>query len=96
MDKQFSIKNIYMTNQILNNNDNTKDKHMLKVFLLERNQDVSGISGTGIVAEGCLFETGEAVVHWFGAHSSINIYKSLDDILHVHGHNGATKVVFRD
>lgn len=69
---------------------------MLKIFFLERSQDVSGISGVGIIAEGCLFDSGEAVVHWFGAHASINIYKSIDDILFVHGHNGSTKLIFKD
>ncbi len=69
---------------------------MLKIFFLERNHDVSGVSGTGIVAEGCLFDSGEAVVHWFGEHSSINVYKSIDDVAYVHGHNGATKIVFKD
>lgn len=69
---------------------------MLKIFFLERNHDVSGVSGTGIVAEGCLFDSGEAVVYWLGEHSSINVYKSIEDVIYVHGHNGATKVVFKD
>lgn len=69
---------------------------MLRTFQLDRKLDVSGISGTGMVGEGCLFSTGEAIVHWFGTHASINIYKSLADVLAVHGHDGATKIVFDD
>ena len=57
----------------------------------------SGISGRGRVAEGCLFtDTGEAVVHWFGNHGSINVYHSIDDVLYVHGHDGKTRIVFDD
>lgn len=69
---------------------------MLKRFLLERNCDVSGVSGVGLVAEGCEFDTGEVVVHWYGAHASINIYKSMDDMIYIHGHGGSTKVIFKD
>ena len=61
-------------------------------FHFERSEDASGVSGCGKVAEGCLFtETGEAVVHWLGGHGSINAYKSLGDVLFVHGHGGRTK-----
>jgi hypothetical protein len=66
-------------------------------FHFERLEDASGVSGCGIVAEGCLFiDTGEVVVHWLGAHSSINIYHSLEDVKYVHGHEGRTQIVFDD
>jgi len=66
-------------------------------FHFERLEDVSGISGCGRVADGCLFtDTGQVVVHWLGAHACINIYNSLTDLEYVHGHNGKTKIVFDD
>lgn len=65
-------------------------------FHFERAKDVSGVSGCGKVAEGCLFDTGEAVVHWLGVHGSINVYHSIDDVIYVHGHEGGTKIVFDD
>lgn len=66
-------------------------------FHFERLKDASGVSGCGQVAVGCLFtDTGEAVVHWFGEHGSINIYHSIEDVEHVHGHGGNTKIVFDD
>ena len=69
----------------------------IRKFHFERLEDASGVSGCGIVAEGCLFlDTGEAVVHWLGEHSSINIYHSMNDILYIHGHNGKTKIIFDD
>ncbi|MDD1474708.1 hypothetical protein MEO41_25990 [Dolichospermum sp. ST_sed4] len=70
---------------------------MLKVFHLERVKDISGISGCGRVAEGCLFvDTGEVVIHWLGDHGSINIYHSLEDLVIIHGHSGSTEIVFED
>jgi hypothetical protein len=60
-------------------------------------EDVSGTSGVGKVAEGCLFtDTGEVVVHWMGEHSCINIYHSICDVEYIHGHQGKTKIVFED
>lgn len=70
---------------------------MLRRFHFERTQDISGVSGTGNVAEGCLFlDTGQVVVHWLGSHGSINIYNSMEDVEYVHGHSGCTKIVFDD
>lgn len=74
----------------------TKDNHMLRRFHLERARDISGISGCGIVAFGVMFDDGQIALHWEGIHSSLNIYKSMDDVLHIHGHEGMTKIVFDD
>lgn len=68
----------------------------MRRFHFERAKDVSGISGCGIVACGVLFDDGQVAVHWTGAHSSINIYKSMDDVIYVHGHDGCTRIVFDD
>lgn len=69
----------------------------IRRFHFDRIKDVSGVSGCGKVAEGCLFvDTGEVVVKWSGSHSSINIYKNLEDLEFVHGHHGATAVIFLD
>jgi len=69
---------------------------MSKRFHLERETDISGISGCGNIAEGVVFEDGQAVLHWRGEHSCTNIYNSLKDIEYIHGHNGCTKIVFDD
>ena len=45
---------------------------MSKLFQLKRNIDNSGISGTGIVAEGVVFPNGKVVVCWKGDAGSIN------------------------
>lgn len=69
----------------------------LRRFHFERRKDASGVSGCGRVAEGCLFtDTGEVVVHWLGSHGSINLYRSIEDVIWVHGHSGCTEIVFDD
>lgn len=69
----------------------------IRRFHLERKIDCSGVSGCGKVAVGCLFEdSGQIALHWLGAHGSINIYASMEDVMFVHGHQGATRVVFDD
>lgn len=68
----------------------------LKRFHLEREADVSGISGCGVVAFGVIFADGQIALHWEGLHSSINIYRSVDDLLFIHGHEGLTRIVFDD
>ena len=70
---------------------------MLLRFHFQRDVDVSGCSGCGKVAEGVLIEdTGEVMVRWFGEHSSINIYHSMDDVIWIHGHQNKTHIVWDD
>lgn len=65
----------------------------MRNFLLVRDEDVSGISGTGAVAEGTLFTSGKAVLSWFKKPiSSIVIYDSMDELISIHGHGGRTRV----
>lgn len=69
----------------------------IRKFHFERFEDASGVSGTGNVAEGCLFtDTGEVVLHWLGKHGSLNIYHSIEDVNFIHGHDGKTIIVFDD
>ncbi|MEU1816034.1 hypothetical protein ABZ543_12685 [Streptomyces roseifaciens] len=65
-------------------------------FHLQREHDVTGISGTGTVATGAVFTDGTAVMRWDTTTSSIGVYNSLADLQTIHGHNGATRVVLVD
>ncbi|WP_205860617.1 hypothetical protein [Phycicoccus sp. HDW14] len=65
-------------------------------FELQRDRDVSGVSGTGVVAEGVEFSDGVAVVRWLGEHRSTVVWPSIDSVRKIHGHNGATRVVYLD
>ena len=65
-------------------------------FVLRRLEDVTGTSGTGIVAEGIRFSNGQCCLHWLGQLSSVAIYHSADVLVAVHGHNGATVLEWID
>jgi hypothetical protein len=69
---------------------------MIRRFQLNRIEDESGISGTGTVAEGVKFTNGTVVVVWYGKYSSTNIYSSVEDMVHIHGHDGKTQVIWTD
>ena len=62
-------------------------------FHLVRIEDETGISGTGVVARGCVLPSGAVVMEWQTFHSSICIYKTLTDVEAIHGHNGKTLLV---
>jgi hypothetical protein len=66
----------------------------MKMFWLSRKQDVSGVSGVGIVAEGVEFHDGQCVISWFGQLHSINVYPDITTLITVHGHGGSTEVVW--
>ncbi|RKT84857.1 hypothetical protein SAMN05421805_10150 [Saccharopolyspora antimicrobica] len=65
-------------------------------FVLHRVEDVSGSSGTGLVAYGVQWFDGTAVLHWNHAIRSTAIYASITELEAIHGHEGRTRVVFTD
>lgn len=65
-------------------------------FQLHRDKDVTGFSGTGIVADGVRFPDGTAAMRWRGKHRSTVVWEDLADAMVVHGHDGATRLVWVD
>lgn len=65
-------------------------------FVLDRRKDISGISGTGVVARGVEFHDGAAVLRWCVGRKSTAIYDSMDDLVAIHGHDGSTQVRWID
>lgn len=64
-------------------------------FVLRREVDVTGVSGTGILAEGAVFSSGVAVVHWLGNRQSTVVWPGgIDDVTAIHGHGGHTRIVW--
>ena len=65
------------------------------LFVLDRHDDVTKVSGPGFVAYGCVFSDGTTVVHWCvpGKPSSTVIFDSPADMLEIHGHDGKTEMV---
>lgn len=61
-------------------------------FVLDRYEDESGISGTGIVAQGVEFGDGSAALRWMSEHRSTAVYASMADLVAIHGHGGRTTV----
>jgi hypothetical protein len=69
----------------------------MRRFYLARNEDPSGISGTGIVAEGIEWRGGTADLHWVTEHETfVHWPGGVAAILAVHGHGGSTIVRFLD
>lgn len=69
----------------------------MRRFELHRAADTSGVSGLGVVAEGVEFGDGRCEMRWLspkphgrGSHDSVQ------DILDIHGHDGATRLVWLD
>ena len=69
-----------------------EDKNM-KVFYLNRVEDESGISGTGRVAQGFIFDNGKVAVTWLSEHPSVTVYDNIGEVHAIHGHGGKTEVI---
>jgi prepilin-type processing-associated H-X9-DG protein len=68
-----------------------------RVFLLIRHTDISGVSGTGVVAEGTEWTDGSVSLRWRSEHASTTFYEAgMGAVVAIHGHGGASEVVFLD
>lgn len=65
-------------------------------FRLVRDIDVTGVSGTGHVADGVLWPDGTASVRWLGPHPSIVFWDKAESLERIHGHGGATRIEWAD
>ena len=63
-----------------------------RLFHLVRAEDESGVSGTGVVAEGIEFTDGTCALRWLTPTASTALYASTEDVTTIHGHEGRTKV----
>ncbi|MFD1656955.1 hypothetical protein ACFSL4_01570 [Streptomyces caeni] len=66
-----------------------------RLFVLQRDRDVTGVSGPGPVADGVQWPDGTVVLRR-RERPSTSVWDSLDLMLSVHGHDGATRVVWLD
>jgi hypothetical protein len=58
-----------------------------------RHEDVHGNSGCGVVAEGCIFDSGMCVMTWISEVSTVTTFKSILDVKKLHSHDGKTEIV---
>lgn len=68
----------------------------MRRFFLYRKEDVSGVSGTGIVADGVEFPDGSVTLKWRGETSSTVSWRNMQDVEKVHGHDRRTEVIYVD
>ena len=66
----------------------------MRVFQLVREEDESGVSGTGVVAQGVEFDNGMVAFSWISPHIKIDIALNIKTVGKVHGHEGKTRVVW--
>jgi len=65
-------------------------------FVLNRTEDFTGTSGTGIVAEGICFSNGKVALHWLSCYGAVNVYDSMEVTQTLHGHGGLTTIEWVD
>lgn len=84
----------------------------MRRFELHRDVDVSGVSGTGVVADGACYDlawaftfpdsettvlpAGWCVIRWRGQYRSTVLWSSVEDAMAVHGHHGSARLVWLD
>ena len=72
-------------------------KSAMKLFRLERDEDVTGASGTGHVADGVQWPDGTVTVKWRGEYASeVSWPKGIVAVERIHGHDGRTRVVWQE
>lgn len=76
--------------------NHTSSISQMRRFVLIRVEDLTGVSGTGEVAEGTVFSSGLAVIRWLREPYAMGVYQTLDDVISVHGHEGRTQLQFID
>lgn len=60
-----------------------------RAFVLQRDRDISDVSGTGIIADGVVFPDGHAAIHWRGKWPLTTPHPDgLESILAIHDHGG--------
>lgn len=83
-----------MTDQI--NLKVRKTDQLPRRFILQRMEDETGISGTGLVAFGVEFPDGITVTRWNSDVAQTCIWASMVEVEAVHGHGGKTEISWID
>ena len=55
-----------------------------QAFQMVREKDDTGVSGTGVVAEGCVFGNGKCAVCWTSATPCVQVWDSFEAFKAVH------------
>lgn len=66
-------------------------------FVVQRDIDETGVSGTGQVVEGVQFEDGYVAFRWcVKPVRSSGHFSSIEEMMDIHGHDGKTRAVWVD
>jgi hypothetical protein len=68
----------------------------IRRFHFVRSEDLSGVSGTGIVGEGCELSNGKIIFSWLSNLGSVAVYDNIKTFLTVHGHEGRGSIRWID
>lgn len=70
----------------------------MRTFYLYRAEDVSGVSGTGKVAEGVQFSDGTVALRWLSNDPTSVVFhdNGIESVEAIHGHNGKTQIIWED
>jgi hypothetical protein len=67
----------------------------MRSFELHRDEDETGLSGTGVVAEGIRFSDGTVAMRWLtDPIRSTVLHDKIENVDIIHGHNGKTRIVW--
>ncbi len=72
----------------------TAKQSSMRCFVLKRNEDETGTSGEGVVAEGVEFSNGRVAMHWLSQMDVVGMYDNVTVVEKLHGHDGKTVLVF--
>lgn len=63
-------------------------------FVLRRTRDTTGVSGTGVVADGAMFPDGRTVTRWRDTRGvqQTCVWDNIGQVKEIHGHNGDTTI----
>ena len=68
----------------------------LRRFHFVRTEDLSGVSGTGVVGEGVELSNGKVVHSWISNMGTVSIYDNMKTFVLVHGHDGKGTIQWLD
>lgn len=66
----------------------------VRTFSLQRDRDVSGVSGTGHVADGIEWSDGTVVLRWLTSTPTTTMHENIRSVEKVHLHDGATRILW--
>lgn len=68
----------------------------MRRFVLVRQTDVSGVSGTGVIVWGIQWPDGRVAYRWNTKTATTCVADAVEDVVVIHGHNGCTELVWLD